>query len=123
VIGEDVVCVERDLSQDELDTAIADGSQPIVRRAGIVIALRKKELRRIDEFSRPRVSTKPNVPRPLPLKPLPEALKRHPPNDEIKRLTRCPDDRRRPSLDPPPERGPIAHVRHGNRPWRALHLS
>jgi hypothetical protein len=44
VIGERAACDEYGLALDELDAAISDGSKPIIRRRGIVIALRKKEL-------------------------------------------------------------------------------
>jgi hypothetical protein len=44
VIGEQAVCDAYGLALDELETVIADGSKPIIRRRGIVIALRQKEL-------------------------------------------------------------------------------
>ena len=42
-VGADVVCVERDLSLEELSAVIEDGSQPVVHRDGIVISLREGE--------------------------------------------------------------------------------
>ncbi len=44
VTGAHAACVEHGLALEELETIIAGGSKPIIRRHGIVIALRKDEL-------------------------------------------------------------------------------
>ena len=57
VIGAHSACAEHGLTLEELDAAIADGSKPIVRRDGIVLAQRTRELPK-----RPFVG--PRLPRP-----------------------------------------------------------
>lgn len=53
VTGAHAACAEQGLALDDLETAIADGSKPIVRRHGIVVALRKAELPKHPKYPPP----------------------------------------------------------------------
>jgi hypothetical protein len=53
VSGKYSACAEQGISLDELETVIADGSKPIIRRSGIVIALRKRELPKRPKYPAP----------------------------------------------------------------------
>jgi hypothetical protein len=124
-VGEDVVCVERDLDLEELKAVVADGSQPIVRVDGIVIAMRKSEPKPFEKFQRPKVMpTEAHVHgNDLQLKPIQPAVRKWLTErfGELKRQV----DRLSSCLSPiaraaPPPDYDVPEVRRGNGSLRAL---
>ncbi|MGD0186807.1 MAG: hypothetical protein ABSC25_16355 [Roseiarcus sp.] len=65
ITGAHAACSEHGLSLDELDAAIEAGSKPIVRRDGVIVALRKAELPK-----RPKYPPKPAKPASSPVRSL-----------------------------------------------------
>jgi hypothetical protein len=53
VVGAHAACAEHGIALDELETVIADGSKPIIRRHGVVLALRKGELPKRPKYPPP----------------------------------------------------------------------
>ncbi|MGA2492016.1 MAG: hypothetical protein ABSF67_03595 [Roseiarcus sp.] len=53
VTGAHEACVQHGIALDELETVVTDGSKPIIRRHGVVIALRKAELPKRPKYPPP----------------------------------------------------------------------
>ena len=62
VTGAHAACAEHGLTLDELEQAISEGSKPIVRRGGVVIALRKREAPNRFRHPKPEPSTRKSQP-------------------------------------------------------------